>query len=156
MIGAQFTPQTHQNLLTTSKNRATGVTFAPNPLFYPNGPTETRTVRGTKLIVLASGALGTPAILERSGIGRKDILDAVGVKQKVDLPGVGENYYGTLRDSYGLSVHVADCRACLDHNIMFTEYCAADEAQTLDSIYLNEGNAIPGGFLFKIDRHPCG
>ena len=87
--------------LTTSKNRATGVTFAPNPLFHPDGPTETRTVRGTKLIVLSSGALGTPGILERSGIGREGVLDAVGVKQRVDLPGVGENYHGSLTDSYG-------------------------------------------------------
>lgn len=33
----------------------------------------------------------SPAVLERSGIGRKDVLDQVGVPLKVNLPGVGEN-----------------------------------------------------------------
>ncbi|KAL2045883.1 hypothetical protein ABVK25_011986 [Lepraria finkii] len=42
--------------------------------------------------VVASGAFGTPAVLERSGIGAKDILDKAGVAQVVDLPGVGWGY----------------------------------------------------------------
>lgn len=33
----------------------------------------------------------SPAVLERSGIGRKDVLDQAGVPLKVNLPGVGEN-----------------------------------------------------------------
>ena len=51
--------------------------------------------------MLCAGSFGTPGILERSGIGAKAILEAVGVKQRVDLPGVGENYQGLslLRDS---------------------------------------------------------
>jgi hypothetical protein len=82
-----------------SKNRATGVAFSPNPLFYRDGPTGTRTVRGTKLVVVSAGSLGTPGILERSGIGGKDVLEGVGVKQRVDLPGVGENYNGLPNDT---------------------------------------------------------
>ena len=84
--------------LGTSENRATGVAFAPNPLFHPDAPTETRTVRGTKLVIVSAGSLGTPGILERSGIGGKQVLEGVGVKQLVDLPGVGENYRGALSD----------------------------------------------------------
>jgi choline dehydrogenase-like flavoprotein len=72
----------------------------PNPLFYPDGPKETRIVRGTKLVVLSAGSFGTPGILERSGIGSKGVLQRVGVEQRVDLPGVGENYQGPLRDSH--------------------------------------------------------
>jgi hypothetical protein len=91
-------------------NRATGVAFTFNPLFHPDGPTETRTVRGTKLVVLCAGSFGTPGILERSGIGGKAILEGVGVKQRVDLPGVGENYHGSslLRDVCRGTVHVSD------------------------------------------------
>ena len=33
----------------------------------------------------------SPQILELSGIGRKDVLDKIGVPVKVNLPGVGEN-----------------------------------------------------------------
>ena len=48
-------------------------------------------------MVLSAGSLGSPAILERSGIGAKDVLERVGVKQRVESPGVGENYQGTRR-----------------------------------------------------------
>jgi len=103
-------------------NRATGVAFALNPLFHPDGPTETRTVRGIKLVVLSSGSFGSPGILERSGIGAKAILEGVGVKQRIELPGVGENYQA--------------------HNIILVPYIAADEAQTLDGIFRNNESAV--------------
>ena len=85
-----------------SENRATGVVFTYNPLFHPDasGSTETRTVRATRLVVLSAGSFGSPGILERSGIGAKGVLDSVGVKQRVDLPGVGENYQGREPDRY--------------------------------------------------------
>lgn len=79
-----------------SENRATGVAFSFNPLFHPGGPTEKRNIRGTRLVVISAGSFGTPGILERSGIGSKDILEGVGVKQRVDLPTVGENYQGIM------------------------------------------------------------
>jgi len=83
-----------------SENRATGVAFTLNPLFHPDasGLTETRTVRGTRLVVLSAGSFGSPGILERSGIGAKGVLESVGVKQRVELPGVGENYQGRVLD----------------------------------------------------------
>ena len=85
-----------------SDDRATGVAFILNPLFHPDASdlTETRTVRGRKLVVLSAGSFGTPGILERSGIGAKGVLESVGVKQRVDLPGVGENYQGPVQDCY--------------------------------------------------------
>src|ERR1700677_2389343 len=77
-----------------SGNRATGVAYTLNPLLHPVGARDTRTVRATKLVLVSSGAFGSPGILERSGIGAKDVLKRVGAKQRVDLPGVGENYQG--------------------------------------------------------------
>jgi alcohol oxidase len=104
------------------ENRATGVAYTLNPLLHPVGARDTRTVRATKLVLVSSGAFGSPCILERSGIGAKDVLKRVGVKQRVDLPGVGENYQ--------------------DHNILSSKYFAADEAQFLDAILRNEEGAI--------------
>ncbi|KAJ8508967.1 hypothetical protein ONZ45_g8799 [Pleurotus djamor] len=56
------------------------------------------TVKGCKYVVLVglevivcAGATKSPQILELSGIGKKDILDSIGVPLKVNLPGVGEN-----------------------------------------------------------------
>ena len=47
-------------------------------------------VRGRE-ILLCAGAVHSPAILMRSGIGPGAVLDAAGVKQVVDLAGVGQN-----------------------------------------------------------------
>ncbi|PCH40974.1 GMC oxidoreductase [Wolfiporia cocos MD-104 SS10] len=44
-----------------------------------------------KEVLLTAGAPKSPHILELSGIGRKEILNKIGVPVKVDLPGVGEN-----------------------------------------------------------------
>ena len=44
-------------------------------------------------VVLSAGAYGTPAILQRSGVGDPERLRAVGVDPVVDLPGVGANLH---------------------------------------------------------------
>ena len=54
-----------------SGNHATVIVFTFNPLFYANGPTEMRTIHGTKLIVISARSFGTLGILERSGISAK-------------------------------------------------------------------------------------
>ena len=46
-------------------------------------------------------AVMSPAILERSGIGRREVLEKAGIHVKLELPGVGENvqdhvYSGTV------------------------------------------------------------
>jgi choline dehydrogenase len=42
-------------------------------------------------VILAAGAIGTPLILQRSGIGPREILQEAGIEVKVDLPGVRQN-----------------------------------------------------------------
>ena len=51
---------------------------------------ELQEVRG-KRITLSAGALVSPAILLRSGIGPAEKLEPHGIGQVLDLPGVGEN-----------------------------------------------------------------
>lgn len=48
-------------------------------------------------IVLSAGAFGSPAILERSGIGDGARLQALGIESVADLPGVGENLQDHLQ-----------------------------------------------------------
>jgi choline dehydrogenase-like flavoprotein len=50
------------------------------------------TITAKKTVIVSSGTLGTPLILERSGIGAADVLKDAGVPLVVDLPGVGENF----------------------------------------------------------------
>jgi choline dehydrogenase len=48
-------------------------------------------VHAEKEVILAAGSLATTAVLERSGVGRSEVLGPAGVQQLVDLPGVGVN-----------------------------------------------------------------
>jgi choline dehydrogenase len=48
-------------------------------------------------IVLAAGAVGTPHLLEVSGVGRVDALRRIGVGVQHELPGVGENLQDHLQ-----------------------------------------------------------
>ncbi|WP_343713748.1 GMC family oxidoreductase N-terminal domain-containing protein [Inquilinus sp.] len=69
--------------------RVTGVVFR-----RPDG-TEAYAAAGE--VVLAAGAVGSPAILQHSGIGPADLLAAHDVQPLHDLPGVGENLQDHLQ-----------------------------------------------------------
>ncbi|KAJ7471447.1 aryl-alcohol oxidase [Mycena galericulata] len=54
-----------------------------------NAPRLTVTAR--KEIILSAGAVGTPSILQHSGVGNKTTLTALGLPVLLDLPRVGQN-----------------------------------------------------------------
>ncbi len=45
----------------------------------------------TREVILSAGSIGSPAVLQRSGIGPAKVLEAAAVPVVVDAPGVGEN-----------------------------------------------------------------
>ncbi|GAP89632.1 putative glucose oxidase [Rosellinia necatrix] len=47
-------------------------------------------VTAAKEVILSAGALRSPLILESSGVGNPSLLSKLGIKPKIDLPGVGE------------------------------------------------------------------
>lgn len=69
--------------------------FLPNARFRPNEEQTIRTARARKLVVVSSGTFGSPAILERSGIGERGRLESLGIDIVADNPAVGENFQGT-------------------------------------------------------------
>jgi len=74
-----------------------------------------KTVRARKLVVISAGALNTPLILERSGVGKKDVLDKFGIPIVAEIDWVGENYQ--------------------DHNLILFPYnSTADPDETMDGI----------------------
>ncbi|KAJ3553624.1 hypothetical protein NM688_g3508 [Phlebia brevispora] len=89
--------------------RAVGIEYVENPRMYPNTTGEVTFVRARRLVVVSAGSLGSPGVLERSGIGAKSVLEKCGVKPIADLPGV-------------------------DHNILFNACVASEDSQTLDPI----------------------
>jgi choline dehydrogenase len=48
-------------------------------------------------VILSAGAIGSPQILQLSGIGARDLLRRHGIDVEVDLPGVGENLQDHLQ-----------------------------------------------------------
>jgi alcohol oxidase len=84
-------------VLFDENKRATGVEFIPNPKFHQTiaplkDEAPPQTIRARKLVVLSTGAIGTPGVLERSGVGGKDVLAKAGVPLVADVPGVGAEY----------------------------------------------------------------
>jgi choline dehydrogenase len=64
---------------------ATGVEFASD------AQSQRQTVRATREVILAAGAIHTPQLLMLSGIGPAEQLEYFGIQTLVDLPGVGNN-----------------------------------------------------------------
>ncbi|MGW8227698.1 MAG: GMC family oxidoreductase [Gammaproteobacteria bacterium] len=63
--------------------------------FFLNGERCKATARGETL--LAAGSIGSPTILQRSGIGPADLLQAQGLPVELDVPGVGANLQDHLQ-----------------------------------------------------------
>ncbi|MBN9268281.1 MAG: choline dehydrogenase [Hyphomicrobium sp.] len=57
---------------------------------------EKRFIKARREVLLAAGAIGSPQILELSGIGQGEVLKKAGVEVRHELKGVGEN----LQDHY--------------------------------------------------------
>jgi alcohol oxidase len=92
---------------------ASGVEYRPNPKVQPDG--AFRTVRARKMVILSCGALGTPSVLERSGVGNPEILKKAGLEVVADIPGVGDNYQ--------------------DHHLLVYPYLSSlNENETIDAL----------------------
>jgi choline dehydrogenase len=48
-------------------------------------------------VILSAGSIGSPHLMQISGIGSRTHLDSIGVKTQVELPGVGENLQDHLQ-----------------------------------------------------------
>jgi choline dehydrogenase-like flavoprotein len=57
---------------------------------------KVRAIRAERAVILAAGAIGSPLVLLRSGIGPAADIRAVGLKVRHDLPGVGANLHDHL------------------------------------------------------------
>jgi choline dehydrogenase-like flavoprotein len=62
--------------------RATGVEILQDQ--------ERRTITARREVIVSAGAVASPGVLERSGIGRRDVLEPLGISVLHPLPAVGE------------------------------------------------------------------
>ena len=56
-----------------------------------------KTVTAKDQVILAAGSIGSPHLLQVSGIGPRAHLESIGVQTQMDLPGVGENLQDHLQ-----------------------------------------------------------
>ncbi|KAJ7770632.1 GMC oxidoreductase-domain-containing protein [Mycena metata] len=97
---------------------AVGVEYQFDNRVHESAPQDIRVVKARKLVVVAAGAMSSPLILERSGLGAKDVLEKAGVTVVAELPGVGENYQ--------------------DHTLTIAPYIADDKVKTLNPLWRGE------------------
>jgi choline dehydrogenase len=70
-------------------NRASGV------IVRVNG--QEQTLRARREVILCCGAIGSPMVLQRSGIGPRALLEKLGIGVRLELPGVGANLQDHLQ-----------------------------------------------------------
>jgi choline dehydrogenase len=73
----------HVRAIELEGKRATGVRYVKNG--------REQIAAASREVILSSGAIGSPHILQLSGVGPKKHLEAAGIKVRHDLSGVGEN-----------------------------------------------------------------
>ncbi|KAF8874407.1 hypothetical protein BD779DRAFT_1804938 [Infundibulicybe gibba] len=95
---AFFVPnQNRPNLLVLVGAQATKIVLEKTPAGYTAksvnivGGNQTCAASATKEVILSTGSIKTPQLLELSGIGNATLLKSLGIQTLIDLPGVGEN-----------------------------------------------------------------
>jgi choline dehydrogenase-like flavoprotein len=79
----------HVRRLTIADGRVTGVEYERDG--------QIESVTASRETVLCAGSVGSPQILELSGVGRGDVLQQYGIEQTLDRPQVGENLQDHLQ-----------------------------------------------------------
>ena len=97
-------------------NVATGIEFERDGKRY--------TVHVSKEVILSSGVIQSPQLLELSGIGDRKVLEAAGVEPKIDNERVGKNFQDHVLG--GVLYDLADGLTSLD-SLHGVEYAKAQE-----------------------------
>jgi choline dehydrogenase len=123
--------------------RATGVTYRKDGRVV--------TVRARCEVVLSAGAVGSPQLLQLSGIGPARLLAELGIAVARDLPGVGAN----LQDHWGVrSTYKTWWRLTIndDINFLHRRLSAAAEYALLRTGPLTANPAFAGAFVRLLSR----
>ncbi|KZV82210.1 alcohol oxidase [Exidia glandulosa HHB12029] len=160
------------NLLLVTSAHALKVTFAPstsagqnNELCVAQGVQFTAHRDGAILratakraIILSAGAIQTPQLLERSGIGNPAILREYDIECVVDLPGVGENLQDHIYIPMSYEV-TADCDTWDDtrdpskHAELWAHLQQKGKYSHMHSAVAMAGLPILAGSLQRLEEH---
>lgn len=132
------------NKFETVNGKATEVIYINQNVdggYVDGGYVSTARLRSSGKLILSAGAINTPAILMRSGVGPKTLLQNLGIDVIVDSPNVGQN----LQNQYGTSV-IAQLNNIPDNTTlvfmdMFPEL-PNDGVRRMQTINSNIGNGL--------------
>ncbi|KAF8604555.1 alcohol oxidase [Ceratobasidium sp. AG-I] len=102
--------------------KATGVEVVANKEQDADADQTPRAISARKLVVVCAGAMGSPLVLQRSGIGMAERLNKLGVNAVVDLPDVGAHYQ--------------------DHSNLMPAFYVSEDTETFDYLLSKEPGII--------------
>ncbi|THU85721.1 alcohol oxidase [Dendrothele bispora CBS 962.96] len=79
-------------IIWTEQGRESEITASAVEYINANNETQVVNVSHGGEVIVSAGAIGTPKVLELSGVGNSSILQAAGVKPILNIPSVGENF----------------------------------------------------------------
>jgi len=88
------------------------------------------TVKANKEVLLCTGAIKSPQILELSGIGSPEVLEPLGIPCHVPLPGVGNNVQEHI--AYGVSFELDSSRSWETLDVLKDPEVAAKHLKLFD------------------------
>ncbi|KAJ7461927.1 hypothetical protein FB451DRAFT_475524 [Mycena latifolia] len=103
------------------------------------------TVNAAKEVIISGGTIGSPQILQLSGVGPKSLITGLGIDSVVDLPGVGANLQDHLSSSLYMQATDNDTWAALkfDQTLWDDQLAIWKENGTGMWTYWNEATAYP-------------
>ncbi|KAH7355004.1 choline dehydrogenase-like protein [Rhexocercosporidium sp. MPI-PUGE-AT-0058] len=108
----------------------------------------TWTMIAKKEIIIATGAIHTPLLLQRSGLGSKELLKEAGIDVLVDLPGVGQNFqdHAICSNIYNFTNDLVPNRAMMASDLAFNA-AAQKEYQENKTGPVSGGAGSGGAFI---------
>lgn len=100
---------------------------------YADAQGQVRTVRCHREIVLSAGAIGSPQILQHSGIGDADHLRGLGIRSVAHLPEVGQNLQ--------------------DHLFGHLKFAVKNPADSRNALLLSKGGMLRELFKWMLTGH---
>ncbi|BGO89994.1 hypothetical protein NBRC10512_001979 [Rhodotorula toruloides] len=136
-----------QNLVVLTGYQATRIVFdgttATGVEFAASATGQTFTINASKEVILSTGVIGTPQLLQVSGVGPTDLLSSLQINVVKDLPGVGMHLTDHLSGAMTLNTSFPFSGDPVESNTTFAaEQLALWKAGDASSLYTSPNDAV--------------
>ncbi|GAA5911816.1 hypothetical protein JCM6882_003366, partial [Rhodosporidiobolus microsporus] len=136
-----------ENLVVLTGFQATKIVFdgttATGVEFAASASDDTFTVNANQEVILSTGVIGTPQLLQVSGVGPSDLLTGLGIEVVKDLPGVGMHLTDHLSGAITLNTSFAFSGDPVTQNTTYAaEQLALWQAGDANSLYTSPNDAV--------------